>query len=59
VAERALLEDADAMVSAFDHGMTAGDGGFETVKVWPGGYAWPGGHARQSSASTSLSTSIN
>jgi hypothetical protein len=39
--------------------MTAGDGGFETVKVWPGGYAWPGGHARQSSASTSLSTSIN
>ena len=29
----ALVDDADAVVSAFDHGLTVGDGVFETVKV--------------------------
>src|SRR5450755_2664163 len=28
-----LLADADARVSVFDHGLTAGDGVFETVKI--------------------------
>ena len=29
----ALIDEADAVVSAFDHGLTVGDGVFETVKV--------------------------
>jgi branched-subunit amino acid aminotransferase/4-amino-4-deoxychorismate lyase len=29
----ALVEDADARISVFDHGLTVGDGVFETVKV--------------------------
>ena len=28
-----LLADADARVSVFDHGLTVGDGVFETVKI--------------------------
>ncbi len=32
----ALLEDPEAMVSVFDHGLTVGDGVFETVKVLDG-----------------------
>jgi branched-chain amino acid aminotransferase len=31
-----LVEDRDAVVSAFDHGLTVGDGVFETVKVVDG-----------------------
>jgi branched-subunit amino acid aminotransferase/4-amino-4-deoxychorismate lyase len=32
----ALVEDADARISVFDHGLTVGDGVFETVKVVAG-----------------------
>jgi branched-chain amino acid aminotransferase len=32
----ALLADSDAMVSVFDHGLTTGDGVFETIKVVAG-----------------------
>jgi hypothetical protein len=28
-----LLADADARISVFDHGLTVGDGVFETVKI--------------------------
>jgi branched-chain amino acid aminotransferase len=31
-----LVDEADAVVSAFDHGLTVGDGVFETVKVLDG-----------------------
>ena len=31
-----LLADSDARVSVFDHGLTVGDGVFETVKVAAG-----------------------
>ena len=32
----ALLDDAQATISVFDHGLTVGDGVFETVKVTGG-----------------------
>ena len=31
-----VVESAEALVSAFDHGLTVGDGVFETVKVVDG-----------------------
>ena len=36
-----LVEQDDAMVSAFDHGFSVGDGVFETLKVVDGApFAW-------------------
>ena len=32
-----LVDSAEARVSVFDHGLTVGDGVFETLKVYPGG----------------------
>ena len=32
----ALIDDAQARISVFDHGLTVGDGVFETVKVTEG-----------------------